>query len=675
MIVRRIFSGLIVLFFLLFTSQSCILSNYLECGKADCEDQDMTTLALFALLAQGSCKYPAEGSVAGTSSSDTGLYTSFTGRIDNSVWNETYIRRILHTFAYGGPVRDADLARWSQMAPEAAIVEILHVNPSHNQLAGSYSNAFAMIPESHTSLWCASEFLSTGASPLLPSERSEYSLDSTDALENTWIYLAQMRHTNPIRHKIGLFETNYHMAVSANIASNRSIFQYYDLIMNGIAKDREYQKVLADASVSAAVALQYNHRENVFVDAAFEGNEDFAREFHQLFFGILGTGTATTVDYSEGSEFWKHEHITIPNTAKALTDINVREISSDEYSEEIYFETDEHYPGSLEILGSTVSGQNAEQKIRNAAEIAVTNSESINNLPIILIRGLADDNLPEDPASTDLGLSTEEQNAINAKKTTIRAIWNETSPKNLLVFLRRYALSTAFYNDYRYKYLTSVDRNITITNLLYANNQEVAGQLYDPGTEIENEHISPFRPAHDVFGGQTGFEAASTPDIFKNSFNTSTENNRRFGPTGVQASWNAPVELEKDFVNMIPKSSDGTIRVQTAAEWLWNRLIGDGLANLGNLERAHLYALLGSGTDLSYFLSDDKTDTTINSKNYTWAEIDGDIALKQKVEGAGVSILRLSDADTEIRREHIRRVGMAVNFIISTPYMFARKGK
>ncbi|HMZ62262.1 MAG TPA: hypothetical protein PL048_26055, partial [Leptospiraceae bacterium] len=135
----------------------------------------------------------------------------------------------------------------------------------------------------------------------------------------------------------------------------------------------------------------------------------------------------------------------------------------------------------------------------------------------------------------------------------------------------------------------------------------------------------------------------------------------------------------KPFDLIIPKGSDGKWRVKQVAEWLWNRFIGDGNLNMGNLERAHLYALLGSGYDLNYFMAKDKKDSTINTTSYGYGDSGtNDIALstelKTKIDDAGVAVMTLDDTGTK-GDEARTRVGLAIDFIIALPFMFVQEGK
>jgi len=195
-------------------------------------------------------------------------------------------------------------------------------------------------------LWGFREYLSNNSSNLpIPvfddngnNTRQRFSVDNYD-LQGSWVRMATTRGLNPFRQKIGLWETNYHLAVNLDAGvTSRQLTGYYDVIMNAHASGLPYQKVIAAAAKSAAVTRQYDHavqnasvrsedanmwvptvnrdlpwnQQLDFTKMHCQCNEDFAREIHQLFFGILGTEDLT-----------HHEDVTIPETAKALTDMRV----------------------------------------------------------------------------------------------------------------------------------------------------------------------------------------------------------------------------------------------------------------------------------------------------------------------------------------------------------------
>ena len=147
-------------------------------------------------------------------------------------------------------------------------------------------------------------------------EHKKYQMDGYSAPTEVWIRAMLDPELNPVRQCIGFMETNNHMAINLESGvGSRQALRYYDDIMKTMAKGEPYHQVINTAALSAAVATQYNHKENKFKEGEFRGNEDFAREFHQLFYGILGDNDPEL-----------HERISIRNTAKALTDITVKRV-------------------------------------------------------------------------------------------------------------------------------------------------------------------------------------------------------------------------------------------------------------------------------------------------------------------------------------------------------------
>ena len=111
--------------------------------------------------------------------------------------------------------------------------------------------------------------------------------------------------------------------------------------MLALADLKPYEEVLAQGALNAAIAYQYGHNHNVFFQGEFYGNEDFAREFHQLFFGILGE-----------NDHEYHELVSIKNTAKALTGMQASWHPDEEGGPdvEIAFVPGYHHTDPLEIL-------------------------------------------------------------------------------------------------------------------------------------------------------------------------------------------------------------------------------------------------------------------------------------------------------------------------------------
>jgi hypothetical protein len=162
------------------------------------------------------------------------------------------------------------------------------------------------------------------SNPLCPGKRAlfaTYGYNKGDAfyskygLERTWLAAAHLRGSNPFRHKVGLWLTNYLMATSETRTRLNLIRDHYDATMALLAKGRPFWEVLAAGAASAAVAMEYGHQKASYdnVSKTFSGSDDFAREYFQLFFKIDGT--------SDGADY--HEEVTIENTALLLTGFGI----------------------------------------------------------------------------------------------------------------------------------------------------------------------------------------------------------------------------------------------------------------------------------------------------------------------------------------------------------------
>lgn len=558
-------------------------------------------------------------------------------------WSETAVRKVLHAFAYGGFASDTQIQQWADMAPSAAIQQMLTANVQNERLSPSVSDDASNVGEgtlkSMSTLWSDKE---NSDNPIDSQTQTAYSLDKRDGAETTWRQLTNLRGFNPVRQRLGLWETNYHLSVNLDAAvgiNNYQMARYYDDIMDLLAADATYQDVIANAATSAAVAVQFNHRRNVFNNETqtFSGNEDFAREYHQIFFGILGY-----------YDFDYHEEVAIKNTAKALTDMTIQPSGEGHLDEVLTFGTEQHHSAALDILNQTIEGETALEKIQALSQHAIEHPESLANLPIIIVRGLADDHLD------------------TAKTKVIQCSWRAMAPKNLLTFLRQYAISTLFHNESRFKYHASIDRYMLVLNQLTLNNAESYRDLYQiDGYQDEGSAV--FRPLHDVFGGQTGEEASDDAEIFRAVYNRSVQN----GAINRQSSLeeNSQTVWTKDWGSVIPTDSNGQYLVKDVVAWLWQRFIADGGKNLGNVEKLHLYALLATGTDAGYTLDPDNAERV-----FTSSDVDNDATVKTALQTWGDTAMDLGGDDSDARRTANTRIGDAINFLNAIPFIFGQEG-
>lgn len=625
------------------------------------------------------------------SASDSGFAV-----IDDQAWDETAVRKVLHIFAYGGHATDAQITQWANMSPQSAIEEILAFTPSNLKL--SPSSADELGRKTDGTLQSLSHFWSSNDPENTVPEgfRQNYIIDNfytSDCYADlpdyyhhgnfikTWIHSVLAKGSNPFMHKIGFWETNYHMVANSAVSSLSfwHLMRHYDNILRSFMADAAYEDILATGALSSVIALQYGHANeywidgnggrngNYFEDGLFYGNEDFAREFHQLFFGVLGEQDH---DY--------HETITIRNTAKALSDIRHKtiDLSSQCDYDTAYgwpdapeFATRYHPAADLEVYHQTISGANAKQKIEMLAGIAINQEESLQNLPILIVAGLADDNLTPE------------------KINVIQNEWRAMQPKNLLTFLRRYAISSTFHSPDRIKYYTSFDRNLIVYNRLDIDNSELhritneeKGWRWSLPEDIawqafENENVQPFRPIHDVFGHQKGIEAIGTPGVFRSVYNRSAEPwSYNYTVIREDGNWEN-ILWSKDMTKVIRPDQNGRYSVKHVSEVLWRRFVADGLKNFGVLEKAHLYSILADfGLDLGMRF---KQDGLVDSENYVFSkqELQNNPAFIAKLTELANQSMALDSSDIEEKTRANERINLALAFISATPYLFLQEGK
>ena len=560
-------------------------------------------------------------------------------QVSNAVWDETAVRKVLHAFAFGGQASDGQIGAWASMAPEFAIAEMLTFDEHNLKLSPpAFGDTDGLYARGGT-LRELGEFWASNnpVNGVTPENRARYDISNNSGLLRIlWTRAAISRGLNPFRQKIGLWETNYHLAVNLSTVAKVPLLRYYDDIMAAHEQGLPYQEVMGIAASSAAIALQYGHHTNRYRNGICDCNEDFAREYHQLFFGILGVNNPQY-----------HESVTIKNTAKAFTDMTVHRDDVTGLVDFVDFGTFYHPTGQLEILGTMVGGSNAAERIAEMIDISINHPESLANLPVMIVRDLADDNLN------------------STKISAIRAAWAAMGQKHLLTFLRGYAISTIFHDTSRVKYHSSIDRHVMLSNLVAGSNREHYLDLYWPRYAAESVQV--FFPTHNVFGSQTGIEAAASDLVFRKNFNLVTETNwhfRKADGTNYGQNW------EKDWAARITPNTDGNYVVKDVAEWLWQHFLADGLKNFGPLERAQVYSLLAEDRDLAYLSDPDDVDRIITTN-----DVLTDSSLVTLVNNLAGQRMDLGTAVADDRLKSNLKVGMAINFIVGTPYIFAQEGR
>jgi len=270
-------------------------------------------------------------------------------------------------------------------------------------------------------------------------------------LQNTWISAVNTRGLNPFANNVGFWLANYHMAVNLNDTEPPLIIDLYTQALDDLATHQPFYYVLANGASSAAVAREYGHRRNKYRNntGVFIGNDDFAREFHQLFFRINGA--------IEDPLY--HKNATIEHTAWLLSGTQIDKVSNAygttlasgwwvapiDFSDHIdnsgrnIRNITWHPAFDLEIYHTLISGATAQAKLHALSSIAGQHPESRDNLPVAIINYFADDNL-----------SPGKINQIHTEWNTI-----EGQPDDFLRLLQDYAISTAFHSADTFKYRTA----------------------------------------------------------------------------------------------------------------------------------------------------------------------------------------------------------------------------
>ena len=243
----------------------------------------------------------------------------------------------------------------------------------------------------------------------------------------------------------------------------------------------------------------------------------------------------------------------------------------------------------------------------------------------------------------------------------------------MLAFMRDYASSTQFHNASTYKYRTAFDRNLAIANANTLTNEAVFGRRYyfSPYYPMAHQGAEVFEPAHDVFGGQTGFQAANNRYIFKDAYWDNADNPGFLYDPDDTYSLDGINEFvwEQDWGSVIPVDGSGEHVAGEVATYLWNRFIGDGGKNFDAIARAQVQAMLATRRDFGFTVDPDNPQIVYSSADIASAPA-------SSVDQANAAtVMGLLSLDAGTRREANIRVGMAVNFITMTPYSFAMEGQ
>jgi len=526
---------------------------------------------------------------------ELGLPTSTRGS-----WDDRAVRKVLKIFAYGGHPSDQQITLWADMPPKQAIDEMLNFE-QHNTKLSSLTPAdqalgfdeISNAPDSG-SLAGYIDYIANDASTLPLSQRDrDFFLLSERRLGFTEVYQRYLvtRGLNPFRQRIGFWETNYHLAVNLDAGvTSAQMMRYHDDIMAAHEQGRPYYEVIGVAAKSAAVAMQYGHRFNDWVESEqkCECNDDFAREIHQLFYGIFGLADPE-----------EHENVTIKQTARLLTGMPVNRRSNifDTFvsfdTPEIGGRTRQHHEDPVQVLGQTITGRTAAEKIDALMPVSMQHPESLSNLPIKIVEVLADNNLSD------------------SDRQQLRAAWATLGvERKLLDYLRAYATSRIFHDRSQLKYFTSFDRvfytankfNVSQVEALYSGrgNLELRGVGREIRQTLRDDRAGDvFEPLNNVFGGQAAVAASDSTLAFEGNFNRSAEDRN----IDYRIRWdvrcggcNNGNEWIKDWSQIIPPEENGEYSALHVARWMWRHFVGS-MDNYGVLENAHLVAIIGANAE------------------------------------------------------------------------------
>ncbi len=586
-------------------------------------------------------------------------------------WDEASVRRVLQAFAFGGRASDMQIAIWASLPPKAAIGQMLNFRPANQQLSPAEpgnTRGCTSLTELQT-LWSSDE----PGNPVRVFDRPFYSLKYENQMQlsplGLFLVWGRAMHTpgcNQFLHKMAFYLTNYHASIHIQNAGVALIRDYYDDTVKALTSGSNFVDLMYQAASNGAVALAYGHMTNYVDprDGVFYGNDDFAREYFQLLFGIEGT--------TEDAEY--HENVTIENNALLLTgmflDMEPNRFESESrfdwflsgidfsdhvdatgrqiYNRSAHFDFRKGAVSCLEILHRQICGATAADKLQALGPVAAAHPESQASIPLKLVRFFGDTVISEEEA------------------TVLRAAWAE-SGYDLLEFIHAYAISTHFHSADTFKYWSAFERNIMIYNANILDGQESFARPFFTGPTLRmfEQGALPFAPIRDVFGGQTGNDAANDRYVFKNAWGANVNNPAVLGaaqeiyllePDGPPQQW------QKNWGLVIPSNIQGEYVVGEVAEWLWNRFIADDGVNFDPIARAQVHSLLATGFDFAAVVDRYNLDAT-----FTSAEIlDGPLA-EVNAELASVRMKFPDPAEQE-------RVGMAINFITMMPYVFATAG-
>lgn len=606
--------------------------------------------------------------------------------VGDADWTETSVRKVLAVFAFGGQATDDQIRVWADMSPRAAIVEMLtfaYVNPklspaedattAHGTSLAELQQFWSGTDAGNPMRWDKRRSFAT----LLTAANGTTYFVSPENLQRTWTQAVRTRGLNPFLHRVAFFLSNYQLSIRASLASTGLVRAYYDQILSDLATGQSLTTLVSTAAKSAAVAARYDHRNNVYfaTSRTFQGNDDFAREYFQLFFRLLGS--------SEDPAY--HEGVSIENNALLLTGMQVDRVPNSYGSSShldwaiapIRFDDHvdgegrnipnvyRHYADCVEILRRTICGRTASEKLDALSPVVAAHPEVMQSLPLFIVDHFADDQLTA------------------GKTAAIRAGWL-AAHDDLLAFLRSYAISTTFHRDDTVKFASAFSRNLQLGSATTLDNTEAFLGQADPDFPagvMRTQDAVAFEPVHDVFGGQTGLEASLSAGIFKSAFDTTVgSTNRGLGLLSsdypVAAGSQDTARWAKDWRVAVAANAEVDYTVRDLADWLWNRVLVDGGKNFDPVARAQVYAFLALGTDFGQLVTELAPAISTNpDARYSSAQLLGDARLTALLVSLAARPVALDGIDPAIRSEANRRMTLAAQFIAMMPYSFALEGR
>jgi len=560
-------------------------------------------------------------------------------------WNETAVRHVLRTFAFGGlGVREAQITQWAAMSPQDAIKEILNFDESNPLLApidpldDTWMQGGTLAAAAD--FWGSDDSGNTTPQPLrtlftasVPDQN--VGGPSRNEARFYWHRLVLTPGMNPFRQYIGLWETNYHLAVIGPAGDIRRKLHFYDAIMNAHASQTSYDQVLATAAKAPAVALHYGHIRSTYTGGTCNRcNEDFAREFHQLYFGIVGEADP---DY--------YENVTIKNSSLAFTGQTIlNQPDLGYFNSATNFRSDLHFQGPVEIHHRIVGGYDMSERLDAMAAIDIEEPESLNNLPVIIISGLADENMPE------------------WKKQELRHAWATMGRKDFLTFIRNYAISDLFHFGKRVFHPNVFSREVSLAAKAVRSDAVKYFFVRANGTADRNlftrisaaQRLALFLPEKGVFGHRTGLEDAASTTSYATHFNRIAQVRSYQSNQGI------------DWSKFIPPDSGGGWTAEGLALWFWNDFYpGETDNGFDPLVRANLLSLLATSQDLARLAENRGIAGVSEDTVITEDLLASNTALAALVESLATTTIDLTDSTAE------NIVALAMNFIAVTPHAFA----